>query len=100
MFTIALIPNSDGDDCRFPITNEPLGTGIEDRLTAHSLGTSTINKLIIEANCAVTSWKYAPRLFLGFAVRFSWFEFSTFAVSSSAFDIFKFEVDDLVNNDI
>jgi len=42
---VALVANSNSDDCRSPVTNEALGTGIEDRLTAYSLGTGAVNLL-------------------------------------------------------
>lgn len=53
MFSVALIADRNRDDAGAPVAHEAFCSSIEDWLRRHSFGTSAINELVVEVDCAV-----------------------------------------------
>ena len=92
------IANGDSDNRTAPITDEAFCTSVEDWLAAHSLGTGTVHKLVVEQDCAIASGQVAAFLVCTFAIASGRFVFAALAATSRTCNVLELQVDDLVND--
>jgi hypothetical protein len=99
MLAVARITHSDCDDSGSPIADESLGTSVEDGLTAHCLGTSSVNQLIVVEDGTVTSRKLVTLFVSAFTAGLGRLVLSALATAFCTLDVIKLEVDNLVDDD-
>jgi hypothetical protein len=99
VLSVTRVTDTHSDNSRTPVTDELLGSSVENWLRRNNLGSGLVNKIVVQENGAVGARKSLGLLLLNFtSLGASGLILSAFSLAVGTLDISQFQSNNLVNN--